>query len=69
MIKRIEFSLNLDDPQDAHLYRALQPSLKYRRAGSIIRQALAKFYSDGSSNGKSTAHNETVERERKGVQS
>ncbi len=40
MIKRIEFSLNLDDPKEAEIYRALKPSLRYRRAGSVIRQAL-----------------------------
>ena len=40
MIKRIEFTLNLDDPREAAIYRALKPSLRYRRAGSIIRQAL-----------------------------
>lgn len=40
MIKRIEFSLNLDDPREAAIYRALKPSLRYRRAGAIIRQAL-----------------------------
>jgi hypothetical protein len=40
MIKRIEFSLNLDDPREAAIYRALKPSLRYRRAGAVIRQAL-----------------------------
>lgn len=40
MIKRIEFSLNLEDPREAAIYRALKPSLRYRRAGSVIRQAL-----------------------------
>jgi hypothetical protein len=40
MIKRIEFSLNLDDPREAAIYRALRPSLRYRRAGAVIRQAL-----------------------------
>ncbi len=40
MIKRIEFTLNLDDPHEAAIYRALRPSLKYRRAGAIIRAAL-----------------------------
>jgi hypothetical protein len=40
MIKRIEFSLNLDDPREATIYRALKPSLRYRRAGAVIRQAL-----------------------------
>jgi hypothetical protein len=40
MIKRIEFSLNLADPREAAIYHALKPSLRYRRAGAIIRQAL-----------------------------
>ena len=44
MIKRIEFSLNLEDPQEAKIYRALQPSLRYRRAGAVIRQALGTFF-------------------------
>lgn len=43
MIKRIEFTLNLDDPQEAAMYRALSPALRYRRAGAVIRQALAAF--------------------------
>lgn len=41
MIKRIEFTLNLNDPQEAALYWALRPALRYRRAGAIIRQALS----------------------------
>ncbi len=40
MIKRIEFSLNLDDPREAAIYHALKPALRYRRAGAVIRQAL-----------------------------
>ena len=40
MIKRIEFSLNLDDPREAAIYHALKPSIRYRRAGAVIRQAL-----------------------------
>ncbi|MBK8024957.1 MAG: hypothetical protein IPK19_26955 [Chloroflexi bacterium] len=40
MIKRIEFKLNLGDPQDAAIYHALRPSLRYRRAGAVIRAAL-----------------------------
>ena len=40
MIKRIEFTLNLADPQEAAIYRALKPSLRYRRGGAVIRQAL-----------------------------
>lgn len=40
MIKRIEFHLNLAEPHDAAIYRALRPSLRHRRAGSVIRLAL-----------------------------
>lgn len=40
MIKRIEFTLNLDDPDEAAIYQALKPSLRYRRAGAVIRHAL-----------------------------
>jgi len=43
MIKRIEFTLNLDDPREAEIYKALKPSLRYRRAGAVIRQALGVF--------------------------
>lgn len=43
MIKRIEFSLNLDDPREAAIYHALKPSIRYRRAGSVIRQALGSL--------------------------
>jgi len=43
MIKRIEFTLNLDDPREAEIYQALKPSLRYRRAGAVIRQALGTF--------------------------
>lgn len=42
MIKRIEFTLNLADPQEAAIYRALKPSLRYRRGGAVIRQALGE---------------------------
>jgi hypothetical protein len=43
MIKRIEFTLNLDDPREAAIYRALQPALRYRRGGAVIRHALDTF--------------------------
>ncbi|MBI1277844.1 MAG: hypothetical protein GC179_06925 [Anaerolineaceae bacterium] len=43
MIKRIEFHLNLDDPREAAIYQALIPSLRYRRAGEVIRQALDRL--------------------------
>lgn len=44
MFKRIEFSLNLNDPHEARIYRALLPSLRYRRGGVVIRQALGTFF-------------------------
>jgi hypothetical protein len=47
MIKRIEFTLNLDDPHEAALYRALKPSLRYRRAGATIREALQAYLQPG----------------------
>ncbi|MBK8022022.1 MAG: hypothetical protein IPK19_11495 [Chloroflexi bacterium] len=43
MIKRVEFSLNLEDPREAAIYRALYPAIRYRRAGAMIRQALVEF--------------------------
>jgi hypothetical protein len=46
MLKRIEFTLNLDDPTDAALYEALAGPLRHRRAGALIRQALAAFLFD-----------------------
>jgi hypothetical protein len=46
MLKRIEFSLNLNDPHEARIYRALLPSLRYRRGGSVIRQALGDFFDE-----------------------
>jgi hypothetical protein len=56
MIKRIEFSLNLDDPQEAEIYRALLPSLRYRRAGAVIRNALGKQLVDNESITESVNH-------------
>jgi hypothetical protein len=44
MLKRIEFSLNLNDPHEARIYRALLPSLRYRRGGAVIRRALGDFF-------------------------
>ena len=44
MLKRIEFSLNLNDPHEARIYRALLPALRYRRGGAVIRQALGAFF-------------------------
>jgi hypothetical protein len=46
MLKRIEFTLNLDDPTDVALYEALAGLLRHRRAGALIRQALAAFLFD-----------------------
>ena len=46
MLKRIEFSLNLNDPHEARIYRALLPSLRYRRGGAVIRQALGDFFDE-----------------------
>jgi hypothetical protein len=46
MLKRIEFTLNLDDPTDVALYEALAGLLCHRRAGALIRQALAAFLLD-----------------------
>jgi hypothetical protein len=43
MMKRIEFTLNLADPHEAALYRALQIPLQHRRAGAVIRQALDAY--------------------------
>lgn len=43
-IKRIEFNLNLDDPEEAKIYELLRPSIQYRRAGAIIRHALAEYF-------------------------
>ncbi len=45
-MKRIKFTLNLDDPTDAALYEALAGSLRHRRAGAVIRQALSAFLLD-----------------------
>ncbi|MCB9453103.1 MAG: hypothetical protein H6672_16835 [Anaerolineaceae bacterium] len=53
IIKRIEFTLNLDDPREAAIYRALQPALRYRRAGAIIRQALDTLLVSSDSSPKS----------------
>lgn len=46
MFKRIEFTLNMEDPDEAALYRALRPSLRGRRAGTVIRQALTLLYAE-----------------------
>ncbi len=41
-IRRIPFILNLDDPEDAVLWEALEPLLSRRRASQFIRGALAQ---------------------------
>jgi hypothetical protein len=43
MIKRIEFTLNLEDPNEAAIYHELSLSLRYRRGGAVIRQALKDY--------------------------
>ena len=43
MIKIIEFTLNLEDPREARIFHALKPSLRYRRGGAVIRQALGDY--------------------------
>ena len=48
MFKRIEFTLNMEDPNEAALYHALRPSLRGRHAGAVIRQALTLFYAEQS---------------------
>lgn len=54
MIKRIEFSLNLEDPREAAIYRALKPALRYRRAGAVIRQALDNLLVSGEEEQQAT---------------
>ena len=43
MNRRVEFSLNLDNPPEAALYGALTELLRHRRAGEVIRQALTAY--------------------------
>jgi len=43
MNRRVEFSLNMDNPQEAALYDALASLLRHRRAGEVIRQALSAY--------------------------
>ncbi len=66
MLKRIEFSLNLNDPYEARIYRALQPSLRYRRGGAIIRQALGDFFETDEKPSR-PAHNIRVSDQEKAV--
>lgn len=44
MIRRIEFTLNLDNPSEAVLYEALADLLRHRRAGEVIRRALTAHF-------------------------
>jgi hypothetical protein len=48
MNRRIEFSLNMDNPQEAALYEALSGLLRHRRAGEVIRQALTAYLFEGT---------------------
>jgi hypothetical protein len=43
MNRRVEFSLNLDNPPEAALYDMLTELLRHRRAGEVIRQALTAY--------------------------
>lgn len=43
MNRRVEFSLNLDNPSEAALYEALSDLLRHRRAGEVIRHALTAY--------------------------
>ena len=63
MIKRIEFSLNLEDPREAAIYRALKPALRYRRAGAVIRQALDNLLVSGQEEEESPSFQPTNQQE------
>jgi hypothetical protein len=63
MIKRIEFSLNLEDPREAAIYRALKPALRYRRAGAVIRQALDNLLVSGEEQQEAVAIQAAAEKE------
>ena len=43
MNRRIEFSLNMENAQEAEIYRILSRATKHRRAGELIRQALVAY--------------------------
>ena len=43
MNRRVEFTLNLDDPVERAIYETLSAALRHRRAGELIRQALVAF--------------------------
>jgi hypothetical protein len=47
MNRRIEFTLNLDDPQERAIFEALTSALRHRRAGELIRQALNAYLMEG----------------------
>ncbi len=54
MNRRIEFTLNLDDPQEQAILEALTGALRHRRAGELIRQALSAYLLEGGRPGRST---------------
>ena len=43
MNRRVEFTLNLDDPIEQAIYEALTVAMRHRRAGEVIRQALRAY--------------------------
>jgi hypothetical protein len=43
MNRRVEFTLKLDDPIQRAIYETLSAALRDRRAGELIRNALAAF--------------------------
>jgi hypothetical protein len=43
MNQHMEFSLNMDNPQEAALYDALADPLRHRRAGEVIRQVMLTY--------------------------
>lgn len=48
MNRRVEFSLNMDNPSEAALYDALSDLLRHRRAGEVIRHALSAYLFGGT---------------------
>jgi hypothetical protein len=48
MNRRIEFTLNLDNPVENAIYEALAVALRRRRAGELIRQALTAYLFDSA---------------------
>lgn len=60
MFKRIEFTLNMEDPDEAALYHALRPSLRGRRAGAVIRQALTLLYAERLGTNRASANQSRI---------